>query len=401
MAEQVIMPKLGLTMRDGKIIKWCKGEGDRVEKGEILFIVETEKVTYEVESPASGILGKILVRESETVPVTEVVAYIIQEGEVLTDSSADVPKKESVREGGELPKKTGAKIKASPLAKRIAEDQGIDIGIVQGTGPDGRITKEDVLKAVEAGVTAPAVPEKKVIEPVEDTAYHEEELIPLDGMRSTIAKRMTESWQTTPHFMLTVETDVSEMKKLRESCLPLVEKMTGERLTYTDFLIKIVAMALQRHPEVNCSWTDAGIRMRRHVNVGLAVAVKNGLIVPVIKDASSKSLSEIAKMRADIAHRASEGLIMPDEMTDGSMTITNLGMFGIDHFIAVINPPESCILSVGRMIEKALVVDGEIQIRPTMTFVLSIDHRVVDGATGSRFLQDIKNMIENPILMSL
>lgn len=400
MAEQVIMPKLGLTMRDGKIIKWCKEEGDRVEKGEILFIVETEKVTYEVESPASGILGKILVQESETVPVTEVVAYIIQEGEALVDAPADISKEEKVMEGGELPKKTGAKVKASPLAKRIAEEQGIDISTVQGTGPGGRITKEDVFKAVEAGTTAPAAPEKKAIEPVEET-YHEEELIPLDGMRSTIAKRMTESWQTTPHFMLTVEADVSEMKSLRGSCLPLVEKMTGERLTYTDFLIKIVAMALQRHPEVNCSWADEGIKMRKHINVGLAVAVKNGLIVPVIKDASSKSLSEIAKIRADIAHRASEGRIMPDEMTDGSMTITNLGMFGIDHFIAVINPPESCILSVGRMIEKALVVDGEIQIRPTMTFVLSIDHRVVDGATGSRFLQDIKNMIENPILMSL
>jgi len=297
------------------------------------------------------------------------------------------------------PQKVGVKVKASPLAKRIAEEQGIDISTVEGTGPDGRITKEDVFKAVEAQASKPA-PGMKVVEPAQEKP-DEEVLIPLDGMRRTIAKRMTESWQTTPHFMLTVEADVSEMKSLRTQWLPLIKKMTGERPTYTDFLIKIAAMALKKHPGVNSSWTDKGIRMNQHINIGMAVAVKNGLIVPIIKDAGSKSLSEITATRADISRRAAESKIMPDEMKGGSMTITNLGMYGIDHFIAVINPPESCILSVGRMVDKALVVDGEIKIRPTMTFVLSIDHRVVDGATGSRFLQDIKNMIENPILMSL
>lgn len=398
MAEQIIMPKLGLTMKDGKIIQWCKAEGDHVSKGEILFIVETEKITYEVEATASGILGKILVPENETVAVTAPVALIIQEGESV-DAPSPAAKAQMPLEAAAPPRKAGGKVKASPLAKKIAEEHGIDISMIEGTGPEGRITKEDVLKFLEVKAKAPAIEMEAVASSQEKPI--EEVVIPLDGMRRTIAKRMTESWQTTPHFMLTVEADVSEMVSLRGQWLPLIEKMTGERITYTDFLIKIVAMTLKKHPGVNASWTDKGIRMNQHVNIGMAVAVKNGLIVPVIKDAGGKSLSEITAMRADISRRASEGKIMPDEMTGGSVTITNLGMFGIDHFIAVINPPESSILSVGRMMDKVLVVEGEIKIRPTMTFVLSVDHRVVDGATGSRFLRDIKEMIENPVLMSL
>lgn len=403
------MPKLGLTMTEGKVVEWRKKEGDQVAKGEILFVLETEKITYEVESPEGGVLSKILVKEGETAPVGAVVAYIGAAGEKVAAPVA-MPKvggkvEEVVAPGlatTMAPAVEGEKVKASPVAKKLAEEHGIDLAAITGTGPGGRITKEDVEKVIAEGIKAPAVaaakPEAKpAAEPV--AKAKEDQLQKVSTLRKTIARRMTQSFQTTPHFYLTMEVDTKNLQEARQALLPVVEKACQERLTITDMLVKIVAKALEENPDVNSSWTDEGIILRANVNVGIATSIEGGLVVPVIHQANEKSLAEIARLRSEKVTRAREGKMTFDDMTGGTFTITNMGMFGIDAFNAIINPPEAAILAISRIIEKPVAVNGEIKIRPMMSMCLSIDHRVLDGASGGRFLQRVKDLIENPVLM--
>jgi pyruvate dehydrogenase E2 component (dihydrolipoamide acetyltransferase) len=328
--------------------------------------------------------------------VGTIVAFILQPGEEvpeiptrvkieIKESLPPTPKTDAAEEF-EGAKETAA-VKASPLAKKIAKEQNIDLSRIKGTGPEGRIIKEDVMAVIEGT-------KKSSIE-----TTGQEEIPPLSSMRRTIARRMIESFQSAPHFYLSVEVDVEELKKARERLRPRIEKITGERLTYTDLLIMISGKALEGHPEINATWTGDGIKRLSNINLGLAIAVEDGLIVPVIRQANTKSLIEIVRIRADLGQRAGQGKIRLDEMRGGSLTLTNLGMFGIDQFHAIINPPESSILAIGRIADKPVVHNGQIGIRPRMNLTYSIDHRVLDGVSGSRFLQSIKELIEQPLLL--
>lgn len=395
MATEIILPKLDEAMVSGRIVNWQKKEGDWVEKGEIVFVLETEKVTFEVEAPESGILSGIKAKAGDVVPVGQVVAFILQPGETIPEIPRPIAQvKKGTKEAPQTKEKAkeAGGIKISPVARKIAEEHGIDISLVAGTGPHGRIVKEDVLQAVE---------EANKVKEVEPGAEKVEGAKPLamSLMRETIAHRMTQSFQSAPHFYLSVDVDVKELGRMREELVSSIEKAVGVRLTYTDLLLKIVAKAVEDHPEINVTWTDAGIKKLSEINIGLAVAVEAGLIVPVIRQVNLKSLADIACARSDISKRASEGKITLSEMRGGSLTLTNLGMFGIDRFEAIINPPESCILAVGRIAEKPTVVKGEVTIRPQMNLTLSLDHRVLDGISGARLLGRIKELIEQPFLI--
>jgi pyruvate dehydrogenase E2 component (dihydrolipoamide acetyltransferase) len=277
------------------------------------------------------------------------------------------------------------KLKASPLAKHIARKQGIDLSLVRGSGPGGRILKGDILKyeeekAKRSEENAPLISEK-----------------PLSSMRETIARRMTESFQSVPHFYISVEADAEELNAVREKLKTSLEKISGWKLTITDLLVKILARTLEEQPEVNVQWTGKGIRQLSDIHIGLAIGVKEGLVVPVIRKANMKALAELAKIRSDFVQRAREGKLRMEEMRGGSITLTNLGMYGIDQFDPIVNPPESCILGTGRILEKPVAYQGQIVIRKRMNLTLAIDHRVLDGVLGSRFLQRVKELIEEPV----
>jgi pyruvate dehydrogenase E2 component (dihydrolipoamide acetyltransferase) len=396
MATEVVLPRIDAGMTQGTIIEWKKNGGDWVKKGEILYVLETEKVTFEVEAPESGILSEVMAKAGDVLAVGTIVAFILQPGEKvpeiptrgkieIKEGMPPTPRTEAVEEFEDA--KETAAVKASPLAKKIAKEQNIDLSRIKGTGPEGRVIKEDVMAVIEGT-------KKSAIEPM-----GQEENLPLSSMRRTIARRMVESFQSAPHFYLSVEVDVEELKKARERLRPMMEKITGIRLTYTDLLIKIAAKAIEEHPEINVTWAGDGIKRLRNINLGLAIAVEDGLIVPVICQANTRSLTEIVRMRADFGQRADQGKIRLDEMRGGSLTITNLGMFGIDQFNAIINPPESSILAIGRIADKPVVHNGQIGIRPRMNLTYSIDHRVLEGVSGSRFLQSIKELIEQPLLL--
>jgi pyruvate dehydrogenase E2 component (dihydrolipoamide acetyltransferase) len=398
MATEVILPRIDPGMTEGTIRQWKTKEGDRVEKGEVLYILETEKVTFEVEAPESGILAKVMGKAGDVVAIGKVVAFILQPGEEVPEIPAEekIETKEGVAPAAQPrqveksePAKETVAIRATPLAKRIAKEHNIDLSLIKGTGPEGRIIKEDVMQAIEGVDKADVAPTVQ------------EEVLPLSSMRATIARRMTESFQSAPHFYLLVEVDAKELRRAREKLMPSIEKLTGLSLTYTDLLLKITAQALGEHPEINVTWASDGIKRLRDVNVGLAIAVEDGLIVPVIQQANTKSLAEITSIRGDFVQRAAKGKIRMDEMRGGSLTVTNLGMFGIDQFCAIINPPESCILAIGCIVDKPVVDNGQVVIRPRMNLTLSIDHRVLDGVTGGRFLQRIKELIELPIPLNL
>ncbi|MFH1003036.1 MAG: dihydrolipoamide acetyltransferase family protein [Chloroflexota bacterium] len=399
MATKVTMPKLGLTMTEGKVVEWRKQVGETVTKGEILYVIETEKVTFEVEAPDSGVLGKIVAAEGEVVPVGGVVAYIVQPGEKLADlpETGVKPAAEAAAApgGGTAPGPRpeakgleGAKI--SPVARKMAEEHGIDVSGVTGSGPGGRIVREDIEKAIKAGGT----PTPAAAAPAPGRRVE-----PMSSMRKVIARRMIDSWQQTPHFQLTLEVDATRLIAARKALLPAVEAEAGVRLTFTDLLTRIVAQALADFPEMNVSYTPEGLVVIEDVDIGLVADVGGGLIVPVIRQASRKSLAEIAQTRNDLITRARDGKLGLDEMTGSSFTISNLGMYPIDQFCAIINPPQAAILAVGRTIEKPVVVDGQIVVRSRISLTLGIDHRCLDGVIGAKFLGRVRDIIEDPSLL--
>lgn len=394
MATEVLMPKLGLTMTEGTVVNWLKNEGDQVEKGEELVEILTEKITNVVEAPASGILKKILVGPGETAKVSEPIGIIAAPGEEVeieapaAPAESAAPAKEVAAEAA----KPAKKVKASPAAKKLAEEHGIALEDIEGTGPGGRITREDVLKAVESKAAAPAP-----AAPAAEAAKVEDKRVPLAGMRKVIADRMAESFRTAPHVTVDMEVDMSQAAAFRKA----LNEVAPEKVSFTDIIVKIVARALEDFPVVNASLQGEEIVYNGQVNVGVAVALEDGLIVPVVKNANKLGIAAISQQVKELAAKAREGKLSPDEYKGGTFTISNLGMFGVDSFTPIINPPESAILGVNRIQKKPVVVNDEIVVRPMMNLSLSFDHRLIDGAVAAQFLQRVKALLENPALVLL
>ena len=437
MATIVKMPKLGTTMTEGTIIKWLKSEGDPVKKGEIYVEIQTDKVNIEDEAETSGVLRKIIAKEGETVKVGDPIAIIAEADEELPDlenvdnistqSQEKSPQVFQQEDKTEAVKQTiSDKIKASPAAKRVARENQIDLSKVTPSGPNGRIVERDVLSYIqEHKVKATPVAKKIAIERqvdlkaiqkspgqritkqdledqiIQDVDNAVDNTIPVIGMRKIIADSMTYSKKVAPHIYLSLEVDMSKVIDLRERLIPLVQAQHDVKLSYNHILIKAAATALRLNPLINSSFTEEKIILKQHINIGLAVALKDGLIVPVIKDADKKGLAFIAKETEELVQKAKSKKLLPDEYHGGTFTITNLGMFDIESFCAIINQPEAAILAVGKIIKKPVVIDDEITIKPMMNLTLSCDHRVIDGAVGAKFLQNLKQILEEPINMLL
>jgi pyruvate dehydrogenase E2 component (dihydrolipoamide acetyltransferase) len=421
MATEVKLPRLGQGMESGTIVKWLKSEGDTVEKGEPLYELDTDKVTQEVEAEASGVLLKIAISEGE-VEVGKTIAVIGEQGEEVevepqqTDengSSAREVDDDTQEEGsparareqerergrrastGDMGEQVteirqpagdnGGRIKASPLARRIARERGIDLSAVAGTGPDGRVVAEDVERTSASGaptpLSTPAVPLEGV------------EVQQLSSMRKTIARRLTEAWQA-PVFQLGVTVDMRRALELRARLVEL--HGDGVKPTISDLVTKVSAAALMRHRAVNALYKGDAVELYPTANIGIAVAVPNGLVVPVIPGCERKSIAEIAAVRAALVERARGGKLQQSDLDGGTFTISNLGMYGIERFIAVLNPPQAAILAVGSIEDRVVAVDGQPAVRSRMEITLTCDHRAVDGATGAEFLRDLKAFLEEP-----
>ncbi|OYT49688.1 hypothetical protein B6U79_01345 [Candidatus Bathyarchaeota archaeon ex4484_231] len=373
MVTEVIMPKMGQTMEKGKIIKWLKKEGEKVRRGEPLLEIETDKTTIEVEARGSGILRKILAQEGEEVPIATPIAYIGEEDEPLPEKAmAPKPAAEP------SPKEETAKI------TRLKEEK------VRGSGPGGRITKEDVLNYVAS----------KASEAAAVKAEPEFEVVPMTSMRKAIAKKMAESKATVPHFYVSTEVDMTEAVKMRERLLPKFEAETSVRLSFTHLLVKAVAEALEEFPQLNSTLEGENIKLWKNINIGIAVGLEDGLIVPVLRQANTLSLKEIASRVTSLVARAREKRLREDEFTGGTFTISNMGALDVDSFIAIINVPETAILATGRIKDKPVIINEAIAIRKIMTMTLSVDHRVVDGVLAARFLQKVKGLLEQPEKLS-
>ncbi|MEX0673415.1 MAG: dihydrolipoamide acetyltransferase family protein [Gaiellaceae bacterium] len=387
------LPRLGQGMESGTIVRWLKQEGDRVEKGEALYELDTEKVTQEVEAEASGVVLKILAAEGEEVEVGKAVVVIGEEGEQV-EAPKEEPKQEAKQEAQREPEpeppaervetpqaRTDGRVKASPLARRIARERGIDLARLRGTGPEGRIVAEDVERAKVAPAAAPAVP-------------GEVERVELTRIRRTIARRLTEAW-TIPVFQLTVSAD---MTRVEEVVRRHREANEDVRLTVTDVLTKICAQALLRHSAVNAQYTEEAVLRFPSANVGSAVAAPSGLVAPVVRSAERLTLSQIAAAREDVVTRARDGKLRQEDLEEGTFTISNLGMpqYGIEQFVAVLNPPQAAILAVGATEERVVARDGELEILPMVTLTGTFDHRGVDGADAAEFLATVKAFLEEP-----
>ena len=442
MAKVVVMPKLGLTMTEGTVSKWLKKVGDAVSEGEPLFEVETDKLTNTIEASASGVLRHLFVEEGVTVPVLEKVAVIAAADEDIAGllggaapapAAAAAPTPAAAPAASPAEKKAGGRVIASPAAKKLAKEKGIDLTLVTGTGPNGRITEDDVKNytpapAAPAAPAAEEVPKVKAsplaaavaadlgldlekigakdrvlaedilryLESTREKAEEapKEELVPMNGMRKAIAKNMLNSHMTSPTVTANLSVDMSAMKAYREQL-----KAKEIKVSYTDLLVKFVAKALTEYPLLNCSVEDNKIRYKHYVNMGVAVALDNGLVVPNVTDADKKSLTEISAEIKELAKLAREGGLPMEKLRGGTFTITNLGMYGIESFTPIINQPEVAILGVTTIEDRAVVRGGEIVIRPMMTLSLTVDHRVVDGSVAAEFLQRLKNLLENPALM--
>jgi len=397
MVTEVIMPKMGQTMEKGKIIKWLKKDGEEVKRGEPLLEIETDKTTIEVEARDSGTL-RILTQEGEEVPIATTIGYILKEGESMPEEKISEPKAvtEAIKEAiPEKPKAAVAKeIRASPLARKIAEERGVDLSRVQGTGPGGRITKKDVLAYLEREAKAPPA-EIVSVEPISP----EYEVVPMSSMRRAIARKMVESKTHVPHFYVSIQVDMTEAARMRKSLIPIFEAKKGVRLSFTHLLIKAVAAALEKHPQLNATVEGDEIRVWKDVNIGIAVSLEDGLIVPVLRGANKLDLFEIASHASELIAKAREKRLKEDEFSGGTFTISNMGALGVDSFIAIINVPETAILATGSISDKPAVVDGELTIRKMMTMTLSADHRVVDGVTAAKFLNEVKRLLEAPHLL--
>ena len=460
MAVEVIMPKAGSEMEEGEIVQWFKQEGDAVTEGDVLLEIVTDKVNMEVEAEASGTLLKILANPGDVVPVVQTIAWIGEAGESIPGSSETgevkpaetiiekkvdySPVKEiekvdysglratpaarsyALRKGIDLTKVKGTgakgrihkddvleyklhnKVKISSLAKRIAELEGININSLKGTGPNGKIMKDDVMSLISGNKKAKEEPKKKEeikkAEPKKQKAPNENqwgvvETIPMSPMRKVISKRMSESYFSAPTFVVNVEVDMTELLALRKKVLDTIIAETGKKATVTDFVSLAVIKSLMKHPYVNASLSkdEKEMYLHHYVNLSIAVGMDSGLVVPVIKGADKMSLKELVVASKEITTKALEGKLKPDEMADSTFTISNLGMYGVHSFVPIINQPNTAILGVSATVQKPVVLNGEVVVRPIMMLTLTADHRVVDGLEGAKFMKTLKEAIENPI----
>lgn len=414
MPKNILMPALSPTMEEGNLVKWLKREGEKIKDGEVIAEIETDKATMEVESTDDGVLAKILVPEgTEGVKVNTPIAVMTSEGESFDASKVQgpAPQAQPAPESNkpapapvEAPKQqctskcTDARIFATPLAKRIAGQNGINLSEVSGTGPRGRITKCDVESALSGKSSRSTVCLSSTPDVSRDMdGLPEYDLIKLNGMRKTIAKRLVESKHNSPHFYVTIDCEIDELMKARKR----INEAEGIKLTLNDFIIKAVAKTLINVPKANASWFDDGIHMFKTADVAVAVAIEDGLITPVVKSAEHKGLLQISTEMKDLAARARDGKLKPEEFKGGTFTISNMGMYGISSFMAIINPPHGCIMAVGAGIKKPVVKNEAVAIATVMSCTLSVDHRVVDGAIAAEFLAEFKKNIENPSRMLL
>lgn len=429
MAKKVIMPALGMAQETGLLMAWLKAEGDEVTKGEPLMEVETDKTTVEIEAAASGTLANITAQPGDNIPVGQVIALILAPGETApvgspesTAAAATTPVDEPARRpvspvaariaadhqldlaqvqpaGSRIQKNdvlahlaaqqtgtavaAGGRILASPKARRLAREQGLDLTGINGSGPDGAVLAADVLAAASQAQRPAPEPAPVLVS----------ETVPVSRMWQVMAQRLTESWQTVPHFYLEAEANAGGLKLWRERA----QQRLAEKLTFTDLLVKVVAAALRHHPRLNARWLNGAIVANADINIGLAVAVDDGLLVPVIHRADSLGLAEIAARRQQIITHAQANKLSLAEMSDGTFTISNLGMYGVDRFNAIVNPPQAAILALGQIADKIVPLNGQPSIQPMLKLTLSCDHRVVDGARGAQFLQMLVSFIEEPL----
>ncbi|MES2254724.1 MAG: pyruvate dehydrogenase complex dihydrolipoamide acetyltransferase [Pseudomonadota bacterium] len=442
MATNILMPALSPTMEEGKLARWLVKEGDTVKSGDILAEIETDKATMEFEAVDEGRIGKILVPEgSEGVKVNAPIAVLLEEGEKAgavdipaamkdigaavkaempkpapTAPKTEAPKTEAPKaeapKAAPAPSQGGDRVFASPLARRIAAGKGIDIASLSGSGPRGRIVKSDVENAKSGAAKPAAAPVAGAVSgggigvaPLPDARMFykagEYEEVPHDSMRKAIAKRLTSAKALIPHYYLTIDCNLTALVATREALNKAAGKNASYKLSVNDFVVKASAMALMKHPDVNASWTDTAILKHKHADVGIAVAIPSGLITPIVFAAETKGLAAISNEVKELAGKAKDKKLKPNEYEGGGFSVSNLGMFGVKSFTSIINPPQSCIIAVGAGEERAIVVDGKIEVATMMTVTMSCDHRVVDGATGAKFLQTFKQFIEEPASMLL
>ncbi|MDR6430848.1 pyruvate dehydrogenase complex dihydrolipoamide acetyltransferase [Brucella pseudogrignonensis] len=451
MPIKITMPALSPTMEEGNLSKWLVKEGDKVTSGDVIAEIETDKATMEVEAVDEGVVAKLVVPAgTEGVKVNALIAILAEDGEDVAEAAkggdaapapkaeakAETPKEEPKKEAApaaapapvkaEAPaaapaansgaENKGDRVFASPLARRIAKDAGVDVSAVKGTGPHGRVVQRDVEAAIKSGGTkaAAAAPQAAVSAPkpqsddailklFEEGTY---EIVPHDGMRKTIARRLVESKQTVPHFYLTIDCELDALLALRSqinSAAPLTKTEKGEvpayKLSVNDLVIKAVALALRDIPEANVSWTEGGMVKHKRADVGVAVSIPGGLITPIVRQSESKTLSAISNEMKDLAKRARDRKLKPDEYQGGSTSVSNLGMFGVKDFAAIINPPHATIFAIGAGEQRAVVKNGEVKVATVMSVTLSTDHRAVDGALAAELAQAFKRHIENPMGM--
>jgi len=422
MKAEVIMPKVDMDQETGTLVEWLKQEGDTVKKGEPLFVILTAKATIEIEAESSGILRGITAKKDDVIPVTEVIAYIVSPDEkfeapaVKTVQPAAVSSTPAVSANTEKASPTAAPtmvavnaedVRATPLARAIAREKGLDLSVVPGRGPRGRIYKADVLSALEKGVGLSAA------KPVMVTAQHANvpamqiplpnarirERIPMKGVRTVIAQRMAYSWSSIPHIYESVNVNMEEAVRLRERVNKVVQERTGLKVSYTAILALAIARLLPKHPFLNSSFTGEEVIQWEDVNLGIATSLEDYLIVPVIRNSQDMNLESIVKEMSRLLEAARSKKMEPADMSGSTFTITNLGMFGIESFTAIINPPETAILAVGKMQDTPIVIDGQVVVRPMMNLTIAVDHRVNDGARAAKFLTELKSMLENPYLL--
>ena len=398
MAISVVMPALEMAQETGKLISWKKKAGEQVKKGEMLLEVETDKAVVEIEAQGDGILGGVTAKEGDVVPVGQTIAWLLKPGE---QPPANVASTQTGRKMDSAPAATAAAAapaapepvsaagaRISPKARRLAREHGVDIATLRGSGPGGEILAEDIMKASASSASvAQSTPSATTARPPSPAQAGPPEAVSSIGR--IMAERTTQSWTTVPHFFVTREVDATALNATRQRWIPIIEKSHGVKVTHTDFIVAAVARALHLHPRMNGSWANDKITLNSHVNVALAMAVENAVVTAVIKDTDRIGLGDIAKQRKELAERARANRLQPADITGATFTISNLGMFNVDAFTAIIVPPQAGILAVGAIADRVVAANGMIGVRPTLNVTLSSDHRVVDGARAAAFLNDV------------
>jgi pyruvate dehydrogenase E2 component (dihydrolipoamide acetyltransferase) len=413
MAISVVMPALEMAQETGKLVSWKKKEGEQVSKGEMLLEVETDKAVVEIEAAGDGVLSGVTAKVGDVVPVGQTIAWLLKPGETVPaaggqqqtgrkmDSAPAAAAASTAAAAAESPSAAGARI--SPKARRLAREHGVDITTLHGSGPGGEILADDILKAAQAASGPAAVPSAPVSPPAQGPATRPiaspAAAGPADAVTSLgriMAERTTQSWTSVPHFFVARDVDATKLNATRERLIPVIEKSHGVKVTHTDLLLAAVSRALKQHPRMNGSWTNNTVALNGDVNVALAMAVENAVVTAVIRNSDKQPLGAIAKQRKELAERARANKLQPADITGATFTISNLGMFSVDAFTAIIVPPQAGILAVGAITDRVVAVDGMIGVRPMMTLTLSSDHRLVDGARAAQFLNDVVLALASP-----